>query len=155
MSEQLAQSQQVEQTTTETAIPETFKVKVFDLHTEDRFEYGASTMEEAINLYKRVIAAGREVEPRPFVYLDDAHWLAHIKYAGGLVRQVWVADSTGKVRGHNAGMRRREAAKANPVALPPTITPVVKALPANAAPVQPEATSIPTVLAPADDNIPF
>jgi hypothetical protein len=123
-------------------VPETFKVKVHDLHSEDRFDYEAATMDEAINLYKRIVAEARNVEPRPFVFLDDAHWLAQVKYSGGLVRQVWIADSTGRVRGHNAGMRRREQLKANPVALPPTIVAAPKAI---VPPVETAPTVAPTV----------
>jgi len=140
MSEQLAQQGVSNGATTATqGIPETFKVKVHDLHTEDRFEYSVPTMNDAINLYKQVVAAARNVESRPFVYLDDAQWLALVKYTGGLVRMVFIADSTGKVRGHNAGMRRREQQAANPVVLPPTIVAAPKAV-AQPAPVRPEAT---------------
>jgi hypothetical protein len=121
------------------AMPESFKVKVLDLHTEDRFEYVVSNMNDAINLYKQVVAAARNVEPRPFVYLDDAQWIALVKFSGGLVRQCWIVDSTGKVRGHNAGMRRREAMAQNPVALPPSIIPAAR----------PIAASIPEVALPA------
>lgn len=158
MSAQLEQNAVVETAAAAvTSTPETFKVKVHDLHSEDRFEYAASTMEEAITLYKRVIAAGRETEPRPFVYLDDAHWLAQVKYSGGLVRQVWICDSTGKVRGHNAGMRRREAAKQNPVALPPSITPVAKPVAQSAQ--ADVSTPVPVVTGEAQpvstENIPF
>jgi hypothetical protein len=132
-----------------------FTIKVLDLHTEDRFEYSAPNMNDAINLYKRVVAAARDVEPRPFVYLDEAQWIALIKFSGGLVRQVWIAEAeSGKVRGHNAGMRRREAAAQNPVALPPSITPVAKPVAAQPAVVA-SSTPEPVASETATDDIPF
>lgn len=129
------------------AMPDTFTVKVFDLHNGAFFEYPQPNMDTAINFYKALVQQQRDTQPRPFVYLDDAHWIALVKFNGGLVRQVWIADQN-KVRGHNAGMRRREAAKTLTAALPPSIVPA--AVPAT-------VTSPASHVAPAEtmDDVPF
>jgi len=125
----------------------TFKVKVYDLHNAFFKEYITKSMDEAINLYKELTAQARNTEPRPFVYLDDAHWLSVIKYSGGLVRQVWVSDAQDKVRGHNGGMRKREAARTPVTDLPPMIVPQPRpaAVPGqgSVAPVQATTEDVP------------
>jgi hypothetical protein len=98
--------------------PLPLKVIIALVHSGQITEIPVKNMAEAISIYRAQIFTAKV--DRPFIGLDDLHWLATLKFRGGMVKTIAIVNGE-KVLGRAAGVAsldRKQKAASRQQALP-------------------------------------